>query len=132
MLPDVPVKVIVGVADTTLSAAASVMVCGVLGTRLSAAGVAVTPPGSPDTETATVLLKEFREFASTEVGTPDAPLVMVADGGVTPSEKSGARTVPWTVNATVAECVVLPDVPVKVMVAAVEATFDAAASVMVC
>ena len=90
MLPEVPVKVMVGAIDATLAIAASVMVRGLPGTRLSVAGVAVTPVGSPDTETATLPLKEFSEFASTEICAPDAPLTIVADAGVTLSEKSGA------------------------------------------
>jgi hypothetical protein len=118
MLADVPVKVIVGMADATSSAAASVMDCGVPGVRLSVAGEAVTPDGSPEIETTTVPLKEFREFASTEIGTPEAPLTIAADAGATVNEKSGAGAAPWTVSANVAECVMPPDVPVKVMVCA--------------
>lgn len=89
MLPEVPVKVTVGEADGTFTAAASVTVCGVPGTRLRVAGVAVTPAGSPDTETPTVPLKAFSELASTEIWAPDAPLMIVADAGVALSEKSG-------------------------------------------
>jgi len=85
------VNVMVGVADVILAAAESVIVCGVPGARLSVAGVAVTPAGSPETDTETVPLNEFKEFASTEIGAPAPPLVMVADAGVTLSEKSGNR-----------------------------------------
>ena len=86
MLPDVPVKVMVGAVVRTLAPATSVMVCGVPGTRLTVAGVAVTPAGSPDTETETVPLNEFSEFASTEIGAPVPPLMMVVEVGVTLSE----------------------------------------------
>jgi len=83
--------VMVGVADVTFAAAESVMVCGIPGARLSVAGAAVTPVGSPDTDTETALLNEFCELASTEIGAPAPPLVMVAEAGVTLSEKSGNR-----------------------------------------
>jgi hypothetical protein len=90
MLPDVPVKVMVGAEDATLDAAESVMVCGVPGARLSVAGVAVTPVGSPEIETETMPLKEFIEFAVNEICAPDAPLMMVVEAGVALREKSGA------------------------------------------
>jgi hypothetical protein len=66
------------------------MVCGVPGTRLSIAGVAVTPDGSPNADTVTVPPKELSEFTSTEIWEPAAPLMTVADAGVTLKEKSGA------------------------------------------
>jgi hypothetical protein len=78
------------VADATLAPAANVMICGVPGARFSVAGEAVTPVGSPDSETETMPLNEFREFASTEICAPAAPLIIVVEVGVTLSEKSGA------------------------------------------
>ena len=75
--------------DATPAAAASMMVCGVPGTRLNVAGVAVTPVGSPDSETETAALNEFREFARTAICAPDAPLTIVAEAGVVLNEKSG-------------------------------------------
>ena len=89
MPPDDPVKVIAGADDVTLGPAANVMLCGVPGARLSVAGVAVTPVGSPDSDTATIPLNAFSAFATTEICAPGAPLVIVAEAGVTPSEKSG-------------------------------------------
>jgi hypothetical protein len=103
MLPDVPVKVMVGAADGTSGAAVNLMVCGVPGARLRVAGVAVTPLGRPDTETATVPLKEFKELASTEIGTPDAPLMTVADTGAKLIEKSAVEAAPCIVRANVTE-----------------------------
>ena len=100
-MPNVPVKVIVGAAVATLVAAANVMVCGVPGIRLSVAGEAVTPDGSPDTETETVPPNEFSELASTEIGAPAPPLLIAADAGDTLSEKSGGAA--CIVSATAAE-----------------------------
>jgi hypothetical protein len=67
MLPDTPVKVMVCAADGTSGAAASVMVCGVPGVRLSIAGVAAMSLGSPEIETATLPVKEFKELTNTEI-----------------------------------------------------------------
>jgi hypothetical protein len=100
MVPNVPVKVTVGAAVATLVAAANVMICGVPGIRLSVAGEAVTPAGSPDTDTETVPLNEFIELASTEIGAPAPPLVIVADAGVTLSEKSGGAVCIVSATAT--------------------------------
>jgi hypothetical protein len=93
----------VGMADGTSEAAVNVMVCGVPGTRLSVAGVAVTPLGSPDTETATIPPKEFKELASTEMGTPDPPLMTVADTGAKLKEKSAVEAALCIVRANVTE-----------------------------
>ena len=54
------------------------------------AGVAVTPAGNPESETETMALNEFRGFARTAICAPAAPLMIVAEAGVTLSEKSGA------------------------------------------
>jgi hypothetical protein len=48
-------------------------------------------------------VKEFKELAMTEIGAPAAPLMIVADAGVTLNEKSGAGAAPWTVRVNVAE-----------------------------
>jgi hypothetical protein len=104
MLPDVPVNVMVGAEDATLDAAESVVVCGVPGARLSVAGVAVTPVGSPETETETMPLNEFMAFAVNEICAPGAPLTMVAEAGDALREKSAeAGGAVCIVSATVAE-----------------------------
>jgi hypothetical protein len=94
------VKVMVVVGDGTLAAAANVMICGVPGVRLSVAGEAVTPVGSPDSETETIPLNAFREFTSTKICAPAAPIMIVAEVGVTLSEKSGAGEVGATLFST--------------------------------
>jgi hypothetical protein len=80
-------------------------------------------------DTATVPLKELIGVARTLSWPPVAPIVMVSDVGNTESEKSGAGGVLEMVNATVAECVSVPDVPVRVTIALPAAAVEAAVSV---
>ena len=58
-------NVTVGVAAAALRAAVSVVLCAVPGVRLSVAGFAVTPVGSPEIATATAPLKELTAAAVT-------------------------------------------------------------------
>ena len=58
-LTEVPVNMIVELAEAAVGAAANVMACAAPGERVSVAGVAVTPFGRPVTVTATVPVKEF-------------------------------------------------------------------------
>jgi hypothetical protein len=88
-LPDVPVKVTVAVVAAEFAAAVRVKLCGVPGVRVSEAGRAVTPAGSPVMVILTDPLKEFNSVAVTLTGDPAAPAVTVSMGGETASEKSG-------------------------------------------
>jgi hypothetical protein len=99
----VPVKVTVTVDATAVEAAVSVTLCAVPGVNVSAAGLAVTPEGSPVIATATVLLKEFTAVASTLTLDPAVPAVMLSEVGDTVSEKFGGGTAADTVSATVTE-----------------------------
>jgi hypothetical protein len=130
-LPEVPVKVTVGVAAAALAAAVSVVLCAVPGVKVSVAGFAVTPVGSPVIVTETVPLKEFNAVASRLTGEPVAPAAMVSDVGDTASEKSGDGAAE-IVSATVAEWLRVPEVPVNVTVALLAAAVEAAVSVTFC
>ncbi len=131
-VPDVPVKVTAALPATAVAPAVSVMFCTVPGVSASVAGFAVTPVGSPLMATETVPLKEFIAVARTLTGEPVAPATIVSDVGETVSEKSGGGGAAETVNATVAEWLSFPDVPVSVTVALPVAAVVPAVSVTVC
>ena len=106
--PAVPVIVTLAVAAATVLAAVKVTVLvrpAVIGPR-----VAVTPGGSPEATSATVLLKPFRALMATVV-VPLAPALRLMLAGVAESVKLAGGA---TVMAIVALLVVAPDVPVMV------------------
>jgi hypothetical protein len=82
--------------------------------------------------TATVPLNEFNGVARMLIGEPVAPATIVSDAGDTAREKSGGGGAAETVNATAAEWLRVPDVPVRVTVALPAAAVEAAASVTFC
>jgi hypothetical protein len=89
--PEVPVKVMVALPDAAEDAAVSVTVCAVPGVKVGVAGLAVTPDGSPATETLTVPVKPFCGAAFTLTAWPAPPAVSVTVAGVEVSEKFGDR-----------------------------------------
>ena len=128
-VPDVPVKVTVGLPGAASEAAVSVTFCAVPGVNESVAGLAVTPEGSPVIATATVPLKEFTAVARTLTCEPDVPATRVRDVGDTVRENSGGGGAAEMVSATVAEWLRVPEVPVRVTVALPTAAAEAAVSV---
>jgi hypothetical protein len=132
-VPDVPVRVTVALPAAIVEAAVSVTFCAVPGVNVSVAGLAVTPVGSPVMATATVPLKEFNAVANTLTFEPAAPATIASDVGETVSEKSdGGGGGAETVNATEAEWLRVPEVPVNVTVALPATAVDAAVSVTFC
>lgn len=89
MLPLVPVNIIVPVAAAALDEAASVTLCGCPTDNIRDAGAAVTPDGSPLTETATVPLNEFTAAAETVTCAPAPAAWIVTAFGDADKEKSG-------------------------------------------
>jgi hypothetical protein len=131
-LPEVPVKVTIAVAATAPAPAVSVVLCAVPGVKVSVAGLAITPVGSPVIVTPTVPLKEFNAVARTLTFEPVAPATIISDVGDTVNEKSGGGGAAETVSATVAEWLRAPEVPVRVTVALPAAVVEAAVSVTFC
>jgi hypothetical protein len=126
------VKLTVAVAAPALDAAVNVVLCAVPGTSESAAGLAVTPLGSPVMATATVLLKELIAVARRLTFEPVPPAASATDVGAREREKSADGAAVVTVAATVAEWLRVPEVPLKVTVALLPAAEDAAVRVTVC
>jgi hypothetical protein len=93
MLPLVPVNTIVAVAVAAVGEAASITLCGCPADSIRDAGVAVTPTGSPLTETATVPLNEFTAAAETLTCAPAPPAWIVTAPGDADNEKSGLAVV---------------------------------------
>ena len=87
--PLVPVNTIAAVAAVALGKAANTMLCGCPADSVRDAGVAVTPDGSPLTETATEPLNEFTAAAETFTCAPAPPAWMVTVPGDAAKEKSG-------------------------------------------
>jgi hypothetical protein len=124
--PEVPVNVMVGVADAVAIAAVKAVVAeGCAGVRVSVDGLAVTPEGRPEIETETEPLKELSDVAVTVMGLLVVPALRESEPGETARVKSGAAA--WMVSARVAVWVREPEVPVKVMVGAAEGVVSAAA-----
>ena len=86
-----------------VAAAVRVTVWAVPGVRVSVAGLAVTPLGSPVMATATGLLKELIAVARTLTFEPVSPATSATDVGETEREKSAAGAAAVTVAAMVAE-----------------------------
>jgi hypothetical protein len=82
--------VIVGVAAAALIAAVRVVLCAIPGVKLSVAGFAVTPAGSPSTATETAPLNPLTPTAKTLTWLV-APAVTVSDAGETANVKSGGE-----------------------------------------
>jgi ABC-type sugar transport system substrate-binding protein len=88
--PDVPVNVIVGVADGVAMGAVNVVVAeGCAGVRVRVDGLAVTPEGRPEMETETEPLKELIALAVTVMALLVVPALRVSEPGETAREKSG-------------------------------------------
>jgi hypothetical protein len=73
------------------------------GVSVSAAGVAVTPVGSPVRATATVPENPLTALAVTLIGIPAAPAVRLRDAGDAVSVKSGLAATAVMVRLTLAE-----------------------------
>jgi len=86
--PDVPVKVTVELPAVAVEAAVSVTFCAVPGVKESVAGLAVTPVGSPVSETATAPEKPLPGTAFTLIFCPWPPATIVTVAGVAVIEKS--------------------------------------------
>jgi hypothetical protein len=125
-VPEVLVKVSVAFPAAVEEAAVRVTCCAVPGVRVSIAGLAVTPAGSPLSVTATRLEKPLTALAVTEIGTPVAPAVRLNDAGAAVRVKSPAGAALAMVRVTLAEWLRLPDVPDKVRVALPAAAVEAA------
>jgi hypothetical protein len=130
--PEVPVKVRVALPAEAVEAAVKVTFCAVPGTRVSAAGFAVTPAGSPLIATVTIPVKPFDGTAFTLTTCPAPPATTEIAEGVTDSEKSGVAAFAETVAVTIAEWLRLPEVPVKVRVAFPAEAVEAAVKVTFC
>ena len=102
-LPEVPVSVTVALPAAAVAAAVRVTVWAVPGVKVSVAGLAVTPLGSPVMATAMVLLKELIAVARTLTFEPFPPATRDTDAGETEREKSPAGATAVTVAATVVE-----------------------------
>ena len=88
--PEVPVNVMVGVADAAVMAAVSVVVAeGCAGVRVRVDGLAVTPEGSPEMEMAMEPPKELSAVAVTVMALLVAPALRESEPGETAREKSG-------------------------------------------
>jgi hypothetical protein len=88
--PEVPVKVMVGEADTAVVAAVRVVVAdGCDGVRVSVEGLAVTPEGSPVMDTEIEPVKEFIGEAVTVMALLVVPGLRDSEVGETATEKSG-------------------------------------------
>ena len=130
-LPDVPDKVRVALPAAAVEAAVIVTFWAVPGVSVNAAGVAVTPAGSPARATATVPEKPLTALAVTLMGTPAAPAVRLKDAGDAVSVKSGPAATAVIIKATVVEWLSEPDVPDKVRVALL-ARADEDAVIVIC
>jgi hypothetical protein len=128
---DVPVKVRVALPAAAVEAAVIVTFWAVPRVSVNAAGVAVTPAGSPARATATVPEKPLTALAVTLMGTPAAPAVRLKDAGDAVSVKSGPAATAVIVKATVVEWLSEPDVPDKVRVALL-ARADEDAVIVIC
>jgi hypothetical protein len=93
----------VALPAAAVAAAVRVTVWAVPGVKVSVAGLAVTPLGSPVMATATVLVKELTAVARTLTFEPVAPATRDTDAGETEREKSPAGATAVTVAATVVE-----------------------------
>ena len=131
-LPEVAVKVTVGVAAVALPAAESVVFWDVPGVSVSVAGLAVTLDGRPVMAIATLPVKEFNGVARTLIAEPVWPPMRVNDVGEMLREKSGTGAAAETVKARVAEWLSEPEVPVNVRVLLPVAAVDEAVRVMFC
>ena len=130
--PEIPVRVMALLPATAVDAAVRVTFCKAPGVRVKAAGLAVTPAGSPVTVTETVPVKEFRAVALTCTAEPVAPAVKDSDVGATESEKSGGGGAAETVREALAAWLSVPEIPVNVMTLLPVAAVDAAVRVMFC
>jgi hypothetical protein len=90
-VPEIPVRVAVAVPLDTVLSALNVMFCGVPAVRVRAAGLVVTPDGSPLNVTGTCAVKPFAAVAVTLTGWLAAPPATETVVGDTASEKSAAE-----------------------------------------
>jgi hypothetical protein len=97
------------------------------GVRVSVAGFAVTPLGKPVIATVTGVVSPFVGLALTLTAVPVPPAVRLNVAGDRLSVKFGGGA---TVSVSGAECVRLPEVPVKLTVDVAAAALDDAVSVV--
>jgi len=99
--PEVPVKVTVSEAAAVVIAALRVVVAdSEVGVRVRVDGLAVTPEGSPEMDTATEPLKELIGVRVTVMALLEVPAFRESEAGETAREKSGGAAL--TVSASVA------------------------------
>jgi hypothetical protein len=92
--PEVPVKVIVGVADAAVIAAVNVVVAeGCAEVSVSVDGLAVTPEGSPEMAMEIEPVKELSGVAVRVMALLVVPALRDNVPGETPREKSGGGAV---------------------------------------
>jgi hypothetical protein len=89
-VPEVPVNVAVELPAVAVLPAVRVTVFATPGDRVSVAGLAVTPVGSPDMATVTIPLNPLDAVAVTLTVWPAPPAVIAKVVGVAIREKSGA------------------------------------------
>jgi hypothetical protein len=94
--PDVPIRVNVALPAAALAAAVTVTLCAAPGVRVSVAGCAVTPAGSPVIATVTVPAKPLAAAAFTLIACPVPPGTSVMFAGVAATEKSATGVGDWT------------------------------------
>jgi hypothetical protein len=90
--PEVPTRVTITLPAAAVEAAVSVTFCAVPEIRVSVAGFAVTPVGSPVMATITVPVKPFTGTAFTLICCPAPPATSVTLTGVEVSKKPGIGT----------------------------------------
>jgi len=88
-VPDVPVRVTVGLPSVAAEEAVMVTFRAVPGVSESVAGLAVTPEGSPVIVSVTIPVKPFAATAFTLTGCPILPATSATVVGVAVKEKSG-------------------------------------------
>ena len=126
--PDVPVAVTVALVGVLPAAAVSAIVCGAELLTLAKDGLAVTPAGRPESETATVPVKPFTGATVRVTGTLPPPAIRELPGCVVLRVKVGCGV---TVSATLAFWVTVPPVATTATVALPAATDPAAVNVKV-
>jgi hypothetical protein len=117
---------------TALAEAVTITVCAVPGVKLSVAGCAVTPLGSPAIATFTVAVNPFAGTAFKLICCPPPPGTSETLAGKTVRLKSATGGGAETPTATAAEWLRPPDVPANVTMALAAAELAEALTVIVC
>jgi len=119
-------------AATALAEAVTVTVCAVPGVKLSVAGCAVTPLGSPVIATFTTPVNPFAGTAFTLICCPPPPGTSETLAGNAGRLKSAIGGGAATATATAAEWLKAPDVPANVTMTLPATAFAEALTVTVC